>query len=265
MRGTSSRSETTPVGSSSDTRYGGDDLVHLAVRATRTADDHLAAGCRAPTVESDLQAAVGELAQVASWIAHDADQQQLARQLTNEALLHSRLAGDRHMELFELAQLAMQSLHLQRPGEALRIADEVIDNARTGPRVAAVFHLRRARALAQRGELSRALDEHDIAAAILRAATPPATTPTGPGGSTRPNSPGIERCQWSAPVTGGPPSTSSRAPTNNGQMSHHDHASTTSLTWPLPRSPCTRGTTPMHPSTGWRPRSAPSDPAAPPH
>jgi hypothetical protein len=73
------------------------------------------------------------------------------------------------MELFELAQLAMQSLHLERPGEAPRIADGVIDNGRTGPRVAAVFHLRRARALAQLGDRSAALDEHDRAAAVLRA------------------------------------------------------------------------------------------------
>jgi hypothetical protein len=131
-----------------DTRYGGDDLVHLAVRATKAADEHLAAGTRSQALESDLQAAVGELAQVAAWIAYDADQQALARRLTNEALLHSRLTGDRRMELFELAQLAMQSIHLKRPGEALRIANQVIESARTGPRVAAVFHLRRARALA---------------------------------------------------------------------------------------------------------------------
>jgi transcriptional regulator with XRE-family HTH domain len=152
-----------------DTRYGGDDLVHLAVRATKAADEQLAAGTRTRTLESDLQAAVGEMAQVSAWIAYDADQQPLARRLTNEALLHSRMAGDRRLELFELAQLAMQSIHLQRPGEALRIADEVIDNARTGPRVAAVFHLRRARALAQLGDLTGALDEHDRADAILRA------------------------------------------------------------------------------------------------
>jgi hypothetical protein len=152
-----------------DTRYGGDDLVRLAVRASKAADEQLAAGGRARTLESDLHAAVGELAQVAAWIAYDADQQQLSRRLSNEALLHSRLAGDRRMELFELAQLAMQSIHLERPGEALRIADEVIDNARTGPRVAAVFHVRRARALAQLGDCSGALDEHDRAAAVLRA------------------------------------------------------------------------------------------------
>jgi tetratricopeptide (TPR) repeat protein len=112
---------------------------------------------------------VHELAQVSAWIACDADQQALARRLTNEALLHSRLAGDRRMELFELAQLAMQSIHLNRPGEALRIANGVIASDRNGPRVAAVFHIRRARALAQLGDLTGALDEHDQAAAILTA------------------------------------------------------------------------------------------------
>lgn len=64
------------------------------------------------SAERDLRAAVGELAQIAAWIAYDADQQATARSLTNEALLLSRLAGDRRMELFDLAQLAMQSVHL---------------------------------------------------------------------------------------------------------------------------------------------------------
>jgi transcriptional regulator with XRE-family HTH domain len=151
-----------------DTRYGGDDPVDLAVRATKAADEQIAAGTRSRALESDLQAAVGELAQVAAWIAYDADQQAVARQLTNEALLHSRLAGDRRMELFELAQLAMQSLHLNRPAEALRIAEQVIDTARAGSRIGAIFHIRRARALAQLGDGSGALDEHDRATAILQ-------------------------------------------------------------------------------------------------
>ncbi len=76
----------------------------------------------------DLHAALGELAQVGAWIAYDAEHQALARQLTTEALLHSRLAGDRHQELFELAQLAMQSIHVGRPTEALQIADQVIED-----------------------------------------------------------------------------------------------------------------------------------------
>ncbi|HEY8524244.1 MAG TPA: helix-turn-helix transcriptional regulator [Acidimicrobiales bacterium] len=152
-----------------DTSYGGDDLARLAARAFRSAYERLASGLYVPGVERDLQAAIGELGQVAAWIAYDSDKQQLSRQLTNEALLHSRMAGDRRMELCELGQLAMQAVHLGRPAEALRIADEVIDSDPPSPRIDAVFRIRRARALAQMGDRSRSLREHDRAAAILGA------------------------------------------------------------------------------------------------
>jgi transcriptional regulator with XRE-family HTH domain len=79
-----------------DTRYGSDDLVQLATRAVRLADQHLARGLVVSRSRRDFHAAVGELAQVAAWIAYDAERQPLARQLTTEALMHSRLAGDRH-------------------------------------------------------------------------------------------------------------------------------------------------------------------------
>ena len=125
-----------------DTRYGGDDLLPLAVRATRAADERLAVGHRSAGGDVDLHAAVGELAQVTAWIAFDADEQQLSRRFAHDTLVHSRLAGDRRVELLALAQLAMQSVHLERPGEAMRAADLVIDEGGIGPRVAAVFHLR---------------------------------------------------------------------------------------------------------------------------
>jgi tetratricopeptide (TPR) repeat protein len=150
-----------------DTSYGGDDLTRLAVRAFRSAYHRLASGLYVPAVERDLQAVVGELGQVAAWIAYDADDQPLSRQLTTEALLHSRAAGDRRMELFELSQLAMQAVHLRHPAEALRIADEVIDSHPASARVTAVFRIRRARALAQMGDRARALNEHDRVAATL--------------------------------------------------------------------------------------------------
>jgi hypothetical protein len=78
------------------------------------ADQHLASGLVVSRSRRDFHAAVGELARVAAWIAYDAERQPLARQLTTEALMHSRLAGDRHQELFELSQLAMQNIHLGR-------------------------------------------------------------------------------------------------------------------------------------------------------
>lgn len=150
-----------------DTSYGGDDVTRLAVRAFRSAYERLASGLYVPSIEHDLQAAIGELGQVAGWIAYDADEQRLSRQLTNEALLHSRLAGDRTMELFELGQLAMQAVHLGRPAEALRIADEAIETQPPSSRVAAVFRIRRARALGLAGDRARALNEHDRASAVL--------------------------------------------------------------------------------------------------
>jgi hypothetical protein len=150
-----------------DTNYGGDDLARVAARAFRTAFDRLASGIYVATIERDLQAAVGELAQVGAWIAYDADKQALSRQLVNEALAASRGAGDRRMEWFELGQLAMQSVHLGRAGEALRVADEVLTAGPSSPRVAAVFHLRKARALALTGDRARTLDEHNRVDALL--------------------------------------------------------------------------------------------------
>jgi tetratricopeptide (TPR) repeat protein len=131
------------------------------------ADHHLARGLVVSRSRRDFHAAVGELAQVAAWIAYDAERQPLARQLTIEALMHSRLAGDRQQELFELSQLAMQSIHLGRAGEAMTIGNDVIEDHNPSPRVAAVFHIRRARAWALMGDRTRAMTEHDLAASIL--------------------------------------------------------------------------------------------------
>jgi transcriptional regulator with XRE-family HTH domain len=150
-----------------DTHYGGDDLAQVAVRAFKTTYQRLASGLYVPSAESDLRAAVGELGQVAAWIAYDADKQPLSRQLTNEALLISRLAGDRSTELFELAQLAMQSVHLGRAAEALQLSDEIIDSYPPSPRVTAIFRIRRARALALMGDRTRALSEHARAESAL--------------------------------------------------------------------------------------------------
>jgi hypothetical protein len=55
------------------------------------------------------------------------------------------------MELFVLSQLAMQSVYLHRSREALRIADQGLALGSPSPRVEAIFHVRRGRALAQLG------------------------------------------------------------------------------------------------------------------
>ena len=65
----------------------------------------------------------------------------------------------------------MQGIHLGRATEALQIANQVIEDEAPSPRVSAVFHLRRARALALMGDRTRALDEHDRAASVLLGGT----------------------------------------------------------------------------------------------
>jgi hypothetical protein len=118
-------------------------------------------------IQRDLEAATGEAGEVAAWLAYDADRQSVSRQIINEALLLSHLAGDRQMELFELSHLAMQSIYLNRPREAMRIAGDITDNENLAPRVAAVFDIRRARALAQSGDGKRAFDTLDKARSVL--------------------------------------------------------------------------------------------------
>jgi|HubBroStandDraft_1064217.scaffolds.fasta_scaffold76138_2 transcriptional regulator with XRE-family HTH domain len=140
-----------------DTRHGGNDVLAMATRTFQAAHYRLASGEYVPEIERDLQAAVGEAGEVAAWIAYDADKQALSRALCQEAMLVSRLAGDRSMELMQLGHLSMQGFHLRRSAEALRIADDVLCGPRMSGRVAALFHLRRGRALAQLGDRPRAL------------------------------------------------------------------------------------------------------------
>ncbi|GLZ13736.1 hypothetical protein Acsp04_39710 [Actinomadura sp. NBRC 104425] len=141
-----------------DTVYGGDEVFPLALRVFRDARRKLAVGAYEPKVERDLVAATGEVGEIAAWLAYDADRQAESRQIILEALLLSRQAGDRNMELFELAHLSMQSVYLGHPAEALRIADGLLGAQHLAPRVAAVLNIRRGRALAQLGDRNGAFD-----------------------------------------------------------------------------------------------------------
>jgi lambda repressor-like predicted transcriptional regulator len=149
-----------------DSMHGGNDIFPFAVRIFRTAHGKLGRVPLSVAIQRELEATTGEAGEVAAWLAYDADQQSLSRQIY-EALLLSRLAGDRQMELFELTHLAMQSIYLNRPREAMRIADDAIDNGRLAPRVAALFDIRRGRAFSQCGERERAFDTLDRARSAL--------------------------------------------------------------------------------------------------
>ncbi|TDD93364.1 helix-turn-helix domain-containing protein [Actinomadura rubrisoli] len=139
-----------------DTEHGGDDVLPLALRAFRAVNHRLGNGAYKPAVERDLMAAAGEAAEVAAWLAYDADRQNVSRQVIHEALMLSRQAGDSDMELFELTHLAMQSVHLHRPAEAMRITTDLLDDG-LPPRAAALTGIRHGRALAQLGRHDEAL------------------------------------------------------------------------------------------------------------
>jgi len=53
-----------------DSRYGGNDVYQLATRAFRSAHRKVGGGAYAHAIERDLEAAVGEMGEVAAWIAY---------------------------------------------------------------------------------------------------------------------------------------------------------------------------------------------------
>jgi hypothetical protein len=107
-----------------DGRFGGTDLAPLAVRFFRSVHQQLGSGAHEPSIERDLQATAGELAEVAGWLLYDTDRQ-------ND--VHAGFLG--------------------RPQEALHLARSVLESRdRLSPRVKTLFLVRQARALAQGGD-----------------------------------------------------------------------------------------------------------------
>ena len=136
-----------------DGRFGGTDLAPLAVQFFRSVHQQLGSGAYEPSIERDLQATAGELAEVAGWLLYDADRQDDVRRMNQEALYFCRLAGDRSMELLTLQNASMHAGFLGRPREALHLARLVLESRdRLSPRVKTLFLVRKARALAQGGD-----------------------------------------------------------------------------------------------------------------
>ncbi|MBV9012052.1 MAG: hypothetical protein JO281_09665 [Pseudonocardiales bacterium] len=111
-----------------DNRFGGTDLAPLAVRFFHSVHHQLGSGAHEPSLERDLQATAGELAEVAGWLLYDADRQDEVRRMNQEALYFSRLAGDRTMELLTLQNASMHAGFLGRPQEALHLARSVLES-----------------------------------------------------------------------------------------------------------------------------------------
>ncbi|MET8177920.1 helix-turn-helix transcriptional regulator [Streptomyces sp. NPDC005336] len=142
-----------------DNRYGGAAVAPAAVQVWRAAQRKLDCGAVPDRARAGYLSAVAELAEIAGWLLFDAGEEEASRRAFLESHLLARHAGDRPMEWFALDMLAMQDVHSGRPGEALRIADELLSRPRIPPRVTLLARVRRGRALAQAGDRRRALDE----------------------------------------------------------------------------------------------------------
>lgn len=138
-----------------DNRFGAADLVRLSTRFFRTLHNQLGVGAYDPKLGRDLHSAAGELAEVAGWLAYDAEEHDLARRMNQESLYFTRLCGDRTTELLTLQNSSMHAASQGRPREALQIARSVLEgDYRLSVRLQALFLTRKARALAQCGDES---------------------------------------------------------------------------------------------------------------
>lgn len=146
-----------------DIQFGGDQSAPVALRLFRSVARKIGAAACEPGLERDLYAAAGELGEVAGWLLYDAGQHDLVRRVNSEALSLSQLAGDTDMELLIWQNMSMHAGHLGYAGEALRIAQMVLDTRQLSPRLEALFRVRLARALAQRGDQTSALTEFERA------------------------------------------------------------------------------------------------------
>lgn len=136
-----------------DNRFGGADLVRVSVRFFKSVQCQLGSGAYDRRIESDLYSTAGELAEVVGWLSYDAEQHDLVRQMNQESLYLTRLAGDRKMELLTLQNASMHAGALARPAEALRIVRSVLEGGYSlSPRLKALFLTRKARAMAQGGD-----------------------------------------------------------------------------------------------------------------
>ncbi|MFI5672059.1 hypothetical protein [Streptomyces sp. NPDC051704] len=116
-------------------------VTSVASVEARAAAGHGAAG----------RSALMELLQVAAWILFDAERHAISRRLSLRALALARTLpeGAASVELLVLSVLCLQEEHLGRPAESLRISSSVLAGRDLPARVAAVFHVREARARAR--------------------------------------------------------------------------------------------------------------------
>ncbi|GAA1909695.1 DNA-binding protein [Streptantibioticus ferralitis] len=134
----------------------------LAAARLRSGEEHAEV-----LADHELCAAVAELLEVAAWILFDAEEQTLAHRLNQRALALSRRCEDRSTERLVLANLSMQEAHTGRLHTSFRTAATGLETSPTA-RVATVFAVRQARALAMAGQRAAALNAFDRAGSLFQ-------------------------------------------------------------------------------------------------
>lgn len=117
------------------------------------------------TASAAERSALMELFEVAAWILFDAEQHRASQRLNRRALALARTLPEesRSVELLVLSVLCLQESHLGRPADSLHISSSVLAGKDLPARVAAIFHVREARAHAQRRQRQNVLRSLDAA------------------------------------------------------------------------------------------------------
>ncbi|MBB1245034.1 helix-turn-helix transcriptional regulator [Streptomyces durbertensis] len=141
-----------------DDVIGGRDLLRPALRELRSAVRVYREGTFTEVVGRSLLQAIGELAQIAGWIASDAGQHDQAERIYRLGLSAARTAGDTTLAGNLLGSLAYQRMNTGDVREGLTMARAALENAHDAPPRARALYLDRvAWAHAKRGEAQEAM------------------------------------------------------------------------------------------------------------
>lgn len=133
-----------------DGQYGGRDILPLACRLFSQAERRLA-NCPS-RLEADFAAAAAELGEVAGWLAFDAVENDLARNLDVRALKLAERAKDAQMQMFIWGNLALLEDESGRPKASLRTVQKMSAAHGLSPRMRAMALMRHSRAAASLGD-----------------------------------------------------------------------------------------------------------------
>ena len=136
-----------------EAKLGGGGVRPLVDAELRTVVGLLREGTYTTSGARRLYGVAAELARVAGWAAFDDEYHAAAQRYWSLGLYAARGAGDRLVAANILKSMSLQCLDFGNADDALEVADATQSSLRsTSPRVATMFALRKARALAAKGD-----------------------------------------------------------------------------------------------------------------